>query len=73
MKTRHYTACCYTNCVCPRWCFFRRWFEVVDLLIIASSTLLTIIYILLDKQYSHNQVIIFGCDQKLVTNFINER
>lgn len=32
----------------PRTVFFRRWFEVLDLVVIVLSTLLTIIFILLE-------------------------
>lgn len=38
----------HISCPPPRVVFFRRWFEVLDLIVIVLSTLLTIIFILLE-------------------------
>lgn len=42
-------------------CYFRRWFEILDLVIVVSATLLTVVYILLPHNTdSRNTIIIFG-------------
>lgn len=36
------------NCVCCRLVFFKRWFEILDLVVVALSSFLTVLFILLE-------------------------